>query len=220
MRSIQNIKAAVFDLDGTLLDSTAEWEGLGERYLSGRGITPLPGLDEKLRCMSLPEGSEYLKAQYSLPETPSEILKSILTGIEGFYINECPLKPGALELLELLRQRGTGLAVATAGDERLARAALKRLGVLGYFAGIFTCADWGGKDVPDIFMTAAAAVGGTPENTAVFEDSFHAVLTAKRAGFLTAAVYDPGEPQQVRLRAAADYYRESLTEYSVLLGQL
>lgn len=218
MRNIQDIRAAVFDLDGTLFDSTAAWEGLGERYLMGRGITPQPGLDEQLRCMSLPEGSEYLKAQYSLAESPEEILKAILTGIEYFYINECPLKPGAMELLERLKQRGTGLAVATAGDERLARTALERLGVLGYFAGVLTCAEWGRKDKPDIFVKAAASAGGVPEDTAVFEDSFYAVLTAKHAGFLTAAVYDPGEPQQVRLKATADYYRKSLTEYSVLFG--
>ena len=76
MRDIRSIKAAVFDLDGTLLDSTAAWEGLGERYLAGRGITPEPGLDEKLRCMALPDGSAYLKSAYSLPEPPDEILGS------------------------------------------------------------------------------------------------------------------------------------------------
>lgn len=218
MRDIRSIKAAVFDLDGTLLDSTAAWEGLGERYLTGRGITPEPGLDEKLRCMSLPESSGYLKSQYSLPETPSEILREILTGIERFYISECPLKPGAPELLELLKQRGIGISAATAGDERLAVAALERLGVLGYFSGVLTCEKYGGKDKPDIFIKAAEIAGGMPENTAVFEDSLHAVLTAKQAGFLTAAVYDPGEPQQENLKSTADFYRSSLTEYSGLFG--
>ena len=123
MRDIRSIKAAVFDLDGTLLDSTAAWEGLGERYLAGRGITPEPGLDEKLRCMTLPDGSAYLKSAYSLPEPPDEILRDILRGIEEFYLAECPLKPGAQELLGLLSRRGVGISAATAGDERLARAA-------------------------------------------------------------------------------------------------
>ena len=127
MRDIRSIKAAVFDLDGTLLDSTAAWEGLGERYLAGRGITPEPGLDEKLRCMALPDGSAYLKSAYSLPEPPDEILRDILRGIEEFYLAECPLKPGAQELLGRLSRRGVGISAATAGDERLARAALERL---------------------------------------------------------------------------------------------
>ena len=159
MRDIRSIKAAVFDLDGTLLDSTAAWEGLGERYLAGRGITPEPGLDEKLRCMALPDGSAYLKSAYSLPEPPDEILRDILRGIEEFYLAECPLKPGAQELLGLLSRRGVGISAATAGDERLARAALERLGVLGYFSALLTCEGYGGKDKPDIFLNAAAAAG-------------------------------------------------------------
>ena len=65
-------------------------EGLGERYLAGRGITPEQGLDEKLRCMTLPDGSAYLKSAYSLPEPHDEILRDILRGIEEFYLAECP----------------------------------------------------------------------------------------------------------------------------------
>lgn len=220
MRDIRSIKAAVFDLDGTLFDSTAAWEGLGERYLLSRGIAPMPGLDEKLRCMTLPDGSAYLKSAYSLPEAPEQIQRDILRGIEEFYLHECPLKPGARELLELFSQRGIGLAIATAGDERLARAALQRLGVSDLFSAVLTCENFGGKDKPDIFISAAAAAGGIPENTAVFEDSLHALLTAKQAGFITAAVYDPGEPQQARLRASADCYFESLSDCAALFSQL
>ena len=216
MRDIRSIKAAVFDLDGTLLDSTAAWEGLGERYLAGRGITPEPGLDEKLRCMTLPDGSAYLKSAYSLPEPPDKILRDILRGIEEFYLAECPLKPGAQELLGLLSRRGVGISAATAGDERLAHAALERLGVLGYFSALLTCEGYGGKDKPDIFLNAAAAAGGIPENTAVFEDSLHALLTAKQAGFLAVGVYDPGEPQQEKLKASADYYFRSMSDCSGL----
>lgn len=220
MKDIRSIKAAVFDLDGTLFDSTAAWKGLGERYLTDREITPEPGLDEKLRCMTLPDGSEYLKSAYSLPESPTEILKDILRGIEDFYTNECGLKPGARELLELFSDRGIKLSIATAGDERLALAALKRLGVREYFSAVLTCAKYGGKEKPDIFLNAAAAAGGIPENTAVFEDSLHALLTAKQAGFITAAVFDLGEPQQARLKASSDYYFNTLSDCSALFGQL
>ena len=109
-----------------------------------------------------------------------------------------------------------GISAATAGDERLARAALERLGVLGYFSALLTCEGYGGKDKPDIFLNAAAAAGGIPENTAVFEDSLHALLTAKQAGFLAVGVYDPGEPQQEKLKASADYYFRNLSDCSGL----
>lgn len=219
MRDIRRIKAAVFDLDGTLFDSTAAWEGLGERYLSGLGITPQPGLDEKLRCMTLPDGSEYLRTAYRLPFPAGQIQADILRGIERFYISECTLKPGARELLELLSARGVRSAAATAGDRRLACAALKRLGVLELFAGIFTCEEYGSKHSPGIFIAAASAAGGEPENTAVFEDSLHCILTAKSAGFITAAVYDSSEPQQEALMHAADVYCESPAEYARLFRE-
>ena len=98
----------------------------------------------------------------------------------------------------------------------LARAALERLGVLGYFSALLTCEGYGGKDKPDIFLNAAAAAGGIPENTAVFEDSLHALLTAKQAGFLAVGVYDSGEPQQEKLKASADYYFRNLSDCSGL----
>lgn len=74
--------------------------------------------------------------------------------------------------------------------------------MLGYFSALLTCEGYGGKDKPDIFLNAAAAAGGIPENTAVFEDSLHALLTAKQAGFLAVGVYDPGEPQQENSKPA------------------
>lgn len=213
MRDILGIKAAVFDLDGTLFDSTAAWKGLGERYLTSRGITPAPGLDEKLRCMALPDGSEYLKARYSLPDSPAQIQADIIRGIERFYLSECRLRPGAFGLVRLLHSRGIGISAATAGDKRLACAALDRLGILGCFEDVFTCDRYGSKHEPGIFLAAARAAGGNSADTAVFEDSLHCILTAKNAGFLTAAVADPGEPEQSALKAAADYYRLSMEDY-------
>lgn len=219
MRELKDITAAVFDLDGTLFDSTAAWEGVGERYLLSLGITPPPGLDEKLRCLSLPDGSRLLKNEFALEYPPEEIQAAIVRSMQEFYLHECPLKPGAAELLELLSSRGVGLAIATACDRALAGAALERLGVLKYFRGIFTCDGSGGKDRPEIFLKAAAAAGGAPETTAVFEDSLHAVQTAHAAGFLTATVADRSEPQQEALRQTADCYCGELSEYIRLFSR-
>ncbi|MBP0985198.1 MAG: HAD family phosphatase [Oscillospiraceae bacterium] len=213
MRALTNIKAAVFDLDGTILDSSGIWDGLGERFLASRNITPEPGLSARLNCMALPESCEYLKSEYHLPETPEQIQTEICGIIAYFYRNECGLNPGAAELLTELSRRGIALSIATAGDKELSRAALERLGLLDMFSGVATCNECGGKNHPEIFLKAAELAGGTPQNTAVFEDSLHAVITAKNAGFLTAAVMDMSEPQQAALRNTADYYREDLSGY-------
>lgn len=213
MRALTNIKAAVFDLDGTILDSSGIWDGLGERFLEIRNITPEPGLSARLNCMTMPESCEYLKSEYHLPENPEQIRSEICGIIAYFYRNECGLKPGAAELLTELSRRGIALSIATAGEKELSRAALERLGLLDMFSWVATCNEYGGKNHPDIFLKAAELAGGTPQNTAVFEDSLHAVITAKNAGFLTAAVMDMSEPQQAALRNTADYYREDLSGY-------
>lgn len=209
MRDIRGIKAAVFDLDGTILDSSPVWENLGERFLDRRGISPKPGLSGLLSLMSLREGCEFLREEYLLPESAADIHAEICGIIADYYRNECPMKPGAEQLLRELCRRGTAVSVATAGDKTLSRTALERLGVLELFCGIVTCDEYGGKDRPEIFFRAAEISGGIPNNTAVFEDSLHAVRTAKSAGFLTAAVADISEPRQEELLRTADYYREN-----------
>lgn len=219
MSGMNVIGAAIFDLDGTVLDSSGVWDGLAERFLRGRGISPEQGLSDLLGSMTMQEGCRYLKAAYSLPDSPEQIQQSLLAIIEGFYRNECRLKPGAAQLLAELRGLGIPFAAATAGDKALSAAALERLGILDMFAGILTCDEYGGKDRPEIFLAAAGLLGAVPEETAVFEDSFHAVMSAKSAGFVTAAVKDCSEPRQEQLRAAADYYKEDLSGYIGSFGR-
>ncbi len=213
MTALSDISAAIFDIDGTLLDSSPIWENLGERFLVGRGITPQPGLSDILAPMTIQESCRFLRENYPLNDSDDEINAALLELISGFYRCECALKPGAEELTALLARQGIKTVLATAGDKRLSAAALERLGIYDRFSGIVTCREFGGKSRPDIFLAAARAAEAEPKRCAVFEDSLTAVITAKSAGFLTAAVCDSSEPQQEKLRTAADLYRENLSGY-------
>lgn len=86
------IKSAIFDVDGTLLDSMKIWDNAGERYLSTVGKTAENGLSEKLCDMSLTEGAEYMKKQYALSFSTDEIVSGVLKIIEDFYFYEVGLK--------------------------------------------------------------------------------------------------------------------------------
>ncbi len=211
--TLKDISAAIFDIDGTLLDSSPVWDDLGERFLKSRGVVPKPGLAEILAEMTLPESSRYLLKNYPLTDTPEDVQRALVHIISEFYRSECPLKPGAAGLVSALHSRGVTMVLATAGDKELSCAALERLGLLQMFSGIVTCDEFGSKSRPEIFLAAAGAAGFPPEKCAVFEDSLTAVLTAKAAGFLTAAVRDVSEPQRVKLRHAADMYRSDLSGY-------
>lgn len=214
------IKCVIFDLDGVLLDSSEMWRTLGARYLGLIGKTPEDGLSEKLYEMSLPESARYLRENYSLPYSVEEILRQLARMTEQFYKEQVALKDGAPGLLAQLRTRCVKMSIATAGDAALAMSALTRLGVADFFSGAVSCTEYGAKTSPEVFLAAADLVYAVPEEAVVFEDSLHAVRSAKKAGFRTAAVCDIGESNQKELEKTADFYAMTLDELTNDLNRI
>ena len=207
------IRGAIFDVDGTLLDSMFIWDTIGETYLRSIGYQPKENLNETFKNMSLHQAARYYQTEYGVTQSIDEIMDGVNAMLERYYRFEVPLKPGAAELLERLRQDGVKLCIATATDRHLVEAALDRCGVLSCFGEIFTCNEVGhGKDEPDIFEAALRFLGTRREETLVVDDALYAVRTAKEAGFPVAAVYDSHEKAQDQIRMLADVYLEELTQ--------
>lgn len=211
------IKGVIFDVDGTLLNSMPIWENLGELYLKGLGITAEKGLGNILFEMSMEEGAAYLIDVYGLTLTVPQVVQGLGEQVAKFYREKVPLKEGVRQYLNEFRARNIPMSIATAGDRKNTEAALKRLKVYSYFQGIFTCSEVGsGKSHPDIYLAAALQMDTEPENTWVFEDAYHAVLTAKKAGFRTAAVYDKANDKQlVRIWNTADIYLPEFSDFEL-----
>ena len=211
------IRGAIFDVDGTLLDSMFIWDTIGETYLRSIGYQPKENLNETFKNMSLHQAARYYQTEYGVTRSIDQIMDGVNAMLERYYRFEVPLKPGAAELLERLRQSGVRLCIATATDRHLVEAALDRCGVLSCFGEIFTCNEVGhGKDEPDIFEAALRFLGTRREETLVFDDALYAVRTAKEAGFPVAAVYDSHEKAQDQVRILADVYLEELTQLDKL----
>ena len=207
------IRGAIFDVDGTLLDSMFIWDTIGEAYLRSIGYQPKENLNETFKNMSLHQAARYYQTEYGVTQSIDEIMDGVNAMLERYYRFEVPLKPGVAELLERLRQDGVKLCIATATDRHLVEAALDRCGVLSCFGEIFTCNEVGhGKDEPDIFEEALRFLGTEKAETVVFDDALYAVRTAKEAGFPVAAVYDSHEKAQDQIRMLADVYLEELTQ--------
>lgn len=201
------IRGAIFDVDGTLLDSMFIWDTIGETYLRSIGYQPKENLNETFKNMSLHQAARYYQTEYGVTQSIDEIMDGVNAMLERYYRFEVPLKPGVAELLERLRQDGVKLCIATATDRHLVEAALDRCGVLSCFGEIFTCNEVGhGKDEPDIFEAALRFLGTEKSETVVFDDSLYAIRTAKETGFPVAAVYDSHEKEQDKVRLLADIY--------------
>ena len=198
---------AVFDMDGTLVDSMVYWQRLGREYLMSQGVTE--GMDEvleRIKPMTMAESSALFIETFGLPGTPESVMAEMNAVMDEHYRSDVPLKPGAAAYLAALKARGTKMCVATATPEPLAQACLKRLGVLEDLELLLSCDAVGaGKDRPDVFLEAARRLGSSPAETAVFEDATFALQTAKNAGFYTVGVWDAsGDKRWDVMTALAD----------------
>lgn len=207
------IKGAIFDLDGTILDSMFIWSSITERFLRSCGHTPKEGLSDTINHMSMRNACEYIREEYGLPYSADEIMDKVVSGADDFYRHEAGLKPGAGELLRELDSRNIKMCIVTANVRTLAEAALERNGIDKYFQEIITCNETGFiKDEPFIFRFAAERLGLDKKDVMVFEDSVHAAVSAKKDGFHVTAIFDEHESAADELKAAADHYIYDLSE--------
>ena len=208
------IKGAIFDLDGTLLDSMFIWDTIGEVYLRSLDIEPREILSETFKTFTLEESAEYYRMHYGVSLSVAEIVDGVNRMIEDLYKSTVPLKKGVAEFLAGLSKAGVRMCIATVTDKYLVEAALTRLKVRQYFSEIFTTAEVGcGKNDPKIYRTALAYLGTQKSETVVFEDAYHALMTAKNDGFPVAAVYDKHELRQTEMKENGDYY---ITNYETV----
>ena len=197
---------AIFDMDGTLVDSMPYWKDLAREFLGKHGITPSPALLEQIKPMTMSESAALFQETFSLPGTPQGIAQEMNAMMEDHYRRDIPLKPGVKAYLDRLGQQGTTLCVASATAEPLMAACLTRLGVAHHFRFLLSCEEvQAGKDRPDVYFAAARRLGADPAQTAVYEDALYAARTAKAAGFYLVGVYDPsGQHHWDQLSALAD----------------
>ena len=209
------LQSAIFDMDGTLLDSMPMWQELGVSLLGRFGVVADADLQERLKPMTLHQGAAYCRETYHLEPTAEELVALMEQRVNDFYCNEVQAKPGVERFLSLLKMEGVWMYVATATDRHLAEAALRHAGIDGYFRGLVTSGEVarGKEESPEIYERAMRRLRSNKKDTVVFEDSLHAIRTAKAAGFRVAGVYDASsEAQQEEIRSLSDYYIRSFDE--------
>ena len=211
---IDRIKGAIFDADGTMLDSMQVWHTVAADYLVSRARTPHPDLNDTLLGMGGHEIPLYFQNEYRLNDSVEDIQQGIHRLLEDFYYTKAPVKQGVIPVLEFLRARGIKMCVATATDRYLIEPALQRCGLLMYFERIFTCGEERtSKRSPEIYLKAAEYLGTEIAETLVFEDALYAVQSASIAGFPVVGVYDEhSDNDQEEIKRIGDYYVVTMDE--------
>lgn len=201
------IKGAIFDLDGTIIDSMFIWDTIGEDYLRSLGKEPKENLTKIFKTFTLTQAAEYYRTNYGIKLSIQEIVNGINSMVDEIYRTKVALKPGVSDFLKRLQRSGMKMCVATVTDRPIVEDVLKRLKIHEYFSEIFTCAEVGyNKETPEIYRQALNHLGTPKSETVVFEDVLHAIKTAKEDGFKVAAVYDLHEPMQEEVKEISDYY--------------
>ena len=185
------IRGAIFDIDGTILDSSRVWDEAPSRFLREYGMTPPADLISCLLPLTLQEGAAYLKERFSLPPEAAEIEEDILGIVRRIYLQEVPAKVWVRPCLQLLQDAGLPIVLATGGNLTASHMALTRLGLDRYPMACLSCDRMHtSKREPAIFLEAAHLIGAEPAQILVFEDNLTALQTAAAAGFRTVGVFD------------------------------
>ena len=219
------MKAAIFDMDGTLVNSlmywNTLWESVGRDWLSVDGFRPTEEVDKKVRTMIFTQAMAYVNVACGINADEAEFVKYATDNLEGFYRNVVTVKDGAREFLEYLKGKGIKLCLASATDMKYVNIALDVLELRKYFDYVMSCADIGvGKDKPDIYLLALESLGTDAEKTYIFEDSFVALETARAIGLNTVGVFDEYNFDHDRLARASMIYLGKETDMRELIGVL
>ena len=180
---------AIFDMDGTLIDSMKFWKNLASEYLSSKGIKHVPDeILQKIKPMTMSESADLFQEVFGLSGDVEAEMNAMM---DTHYRNDIQLKLGVREYLELLHEKGVRMCVASATAEPLMEACLSRVRVRDYFMFLLSCETVGaGKTSPLVYHEAAKRLQANPNEIAVYEDALYAIQTAKDAGYYVIGVYD------------------------------
>ena len=215
---MERFKAAIFDADGTIIDSMYVWEKVDIDFLTEHGIAVTREYSDAVRGMFFKTAAEYTKNKYGLDESVEEIMQTWLNMARREYESNVRSKPFVREYLEYLRQNDIKIGLATSSDPYLLEPVLTNNGLYEYFDTVCYTSEVGkNKRFPDVYIRTAEKLCVEPEECIVFEDIPEGIEGADKAGMYTVAVYDrASEKDMDYLRKKANKY---IFDFSEMLGE-
>jgi sugar-phosphatase len=209
--------AAIFDMDGLLIDSEPLWRQVEIEILGRLGVPLTDELCGQTRGMVVGEVARHWYERYRWEgPSPEAVADQITQAMAALLASSAVLKPGVGQALASCRDRGLVLGVASSSPLPLIEAVVEGLRLGRWFAVLHSAQDEvAGKPHPAVFLTTARLLGAPPRRCVVFEDSPAGVVAARAAGMVCVAVpEDSGDSAPDRSEAfeAADLVIDSLEE--------
>ena len=196
---LETMKAAIFDMDGTLIDSMTRWREMNGAFVRQMGIIPTEKQEADMMSMSGTMVVDYFKNEFGLETNFEALCVKACEAMEPVYSAGVPHKPGAAAYLKRLRARGVKCVVATATPARLAMIGLN-------------CADLV-KSQNEFFERVSQIIGVPTEDCVMFEDSLYAMQGARNAGLGVIGMTDATNTRdREAIRACCDRVIDSFDE--------
>ena len=207
------VKAVVFDMDGTLIDTERIYQRFWALAAKELGYDLTSEQMLQLRSLGVIYAEPLVAEMTNDPEAYIKIKTRRAEMMEP-YMNshEIEQKPYVREALTMLRDGGFRLAVATGTDVEHTAEYLRRAGLFDFFGAIISARMFErGKPSPDVYLYACEKIGAKPENSYAVEDAPNGVKAGKAAGMKVVMVPDLTEPDE-ELMTILDHRADNLLE--------
>lgn len=187
----KDIKAVIFDLDGTLIDSMWLWKQVDIDYLARFGHAMPDNLQEEIAGISVTQTAHYFQNRFGINDPVEKMINDWNEMAWDKYAKEVVLKRGALDFLKLLKKNNIACAIATSNTKALTQMILHETKIEEYFDCILTGEDvQKGKPDPDIYIEVSKRLQINSSQCLVFEDIPHGIMAAKAAGMMCYGIED------------------------------
>ena len=184
-------RLALWDMDGTILESMRQWRTVLPEVLEERGVTLPEDVVREINGRPVARGLDLVTRLMMGEGHGAVTMEDVYDNLKRHYVTDVTVREGAEALLRAQKAAGTRVVIASATRSEVCKLALSHFGLAALVDDYFT-SDVAGvsKGDPSYFEKACARFGVSVEDTVLFEDAYYSVKTAKSLGMRAVVTED------------------------------